>query len=59
MSNKSHLITSWKHKSKRTDDPILADKVWRTIAGNDGKIKDQFQDQLRELKINPEDLHER
>ena len=40
MSNKSHLITSWKHKSKRLDDPIMADKVWRTIAGPDGKIKE-------------------
>jgi hypothetical protein len=40
MSNKSQLITSWKHKSKRLDDPIMAEKVWRTIAGPDGKIKE-------------------
>lgn len=39
-------------------DKNLAEKVYRSIIGADGKIKEMFLPVISELKINPEELRE-
>ena len=50
---------NWRHISTNFNDQNYADTVYRTVTNTlDGKIKDQYLAQLRELHINPADIQD-
>jgi hypothetical protein len=56
LPQQSKVISSWRHQSSKFNDQPYAETVYRTVCGTDGKVKEQFLHNLRELKINQRDL---
>jgi hypothetical protein len=47
---------SWRHRSLDHSDQNYADSVFRTVLNHEGKIKDQYLNIMRELKITSRDI---